>query len=345
MLVGSTAVFTVITSILLYDKKDRDDLMLRAALDSEAFSSSAQGGWQQPDLPGSVPAPDWSIRRECEGQLDAFFVVSSEASDWYSRAEIRSTILEDQVARTLRWAGAFLLQEAREPLVAKWIEVEGQATGDLIVLPSARKRSAGDFEAFHTAVRWALDHCAKARYVIKMTADMVVHPMRLYKCLRRMEPNGMGTLLCDMRGSSHLRPNTDAVVHAAKDKFWSGTYQLYCTGSVVVASLELLRSLDHGLWTVGRETAFVPGRSQHQERNMSLEIRNVGVGWLKDISLDLGWNSTFVKLRDASMRRLDRYSAWYFAIWRDLVWNKPRFKKLLTSAGHPNSVLWKGLEN
>ncbi|KAH7934119.1 hypothetical protein HPB49_021634 [Dermacentor silvarum] len=313
--------------------------MRRAALASEAHARSAHVG-RQPS------AADWSIRKECKGPLDVFFMVFSEASDWNRRADIRDTLLADLVKKTFKWAGAFVLQEPWEPLVAKWIEVEGDTAGDLIVLPpSARNASANASDAFHKAARWALEYCAEACYVIKLADDTAVHPVLLYKFLRRTYRTGMGAVHCDTSGSTVLPPSTDvAGLLAVKAHFFAGGYDMHCRGLVVLASLKLLKDLDRALLTEGSETASVPSLSQRQDSHLWLQISNVAVGRLSDISFDSTWNCAFVKLRDTSMRRLDRYALWYFTLWKDVVGNKPRLRELLRGVQHRNGVSAKGVQ-
>ncbi|KAH7934120.1 hypothetical protein HPB49_021635 [Dermacentor silvarum] len=326
----------------LYDRRDADNLMLKAALASESFAVSAKIGLQPSDGEGSgVIAPDWSIQKECERPLDALFMVSSEASDWSSRADFRNTLLDDRSKKAFRWAGAFVLKETKEPLVGKWIEVEGRVAGDLIVLPSVGNGSTNASDALHMAVQWALDHCAGAHYVIKLVDDTAVHPLRLKEFLSGTSRHVMGDVHCDMRVSSTVHPRNHVVL-AAKGEGFEAACRRYCADSVVLASLKLLRAL----LSEGSEAASAPTLFQHQHRGTSFGIRKVPVVTLRDISLDSNWNYyAFVKLGHVSTRRLDRYALWYFALWKDVVRKNSGFRKLLSGVEQRNSVLEIGLEN
>ncbi|KAH6924487.1 hypothetical protein HPB50_018950 [Hyalomma asiaticum] len=345
-LVGFTFLLIVIVTAFLHDEDDQRNAMLGVALASEGFHLAPQVRQRLPgDRRVNISAPEWSVLKECEEPREVFFIISSEASDWISRADIRDTLLEHRVTKMLRWTGAFFVHESREPLVADWIEVEGQATGDLIMLPSGRTGSARAFNEFHVAVRWVMEHCAKVRYVIKIKTNVMVHPTGLYRFLRRMDRNGLDAVLCDMRGSSRLHPDTEVAVSVAKSKFFVGAYQLYCAGSVTMASLKMLRDLDRAMAPLEPGKVAVHKLPLRQNEDASLQIKHVAVGGISHISLDSGWDCTFVKLKRTSVRRLDRYASWYFAVWKDLVWNKPRFKNLLSGPRHKNSTLWKQLDS
>ncbi|KAL1414162.1 hypothetical protein MTO96_007644 [Rhipicephalus appendiculatus] len=286
VLVCIATMVTVILATYLYGAQERDSMMLRAALAGEAFALSVNMESQRSQEQDSdVTALDWS--------------------EWSNRADIRDTLLEERVKRTFRWAGAFVLTGAEEPLTTKWIALEGRVAGDLITLPSARRRST---KALHAALRWALDNCAAARYVIKMDDFTAVHPSRLYELLNGTIPNEMEAVHCDMRDSSTRRQGTDVVVMAAQTAFFAGAYRRHCAGSLVLTSLKLLRSLVAFRTSRSLKTAPVPGLLHNEKKGFSYAIRNVSVGWLSNISLDSKWNFMFVKLEDTPMRRLDRYA-------------------------------------
>ncbi|KAH7939069.1 hypothetical protein HPB52_005245 [Rhipicephalus sanguineus] len=274
-LVCVATLVTVIMATYLYGEQDRDSVMLRAALAGEAFALSVKVESQRSQEQDSVfTALDWSIRKECEDPLDALFLVYSHRSDWSNRADIRDTLLEERVKKTFRWAGAFVLTGAEEPLAAKWIEVEGRVTGDLIALPSARR---GRNKVLRAAVRWALDNCAGVRYVIKVDDYTAVHPLRLYEILNGTNPNEMEVVHCDVRDSSSSRQSTDVVVMSVQDTFFAGAYRRYCQGSVVVASVKLLRRLDNARTSKDLQTASLSGLSHNQKRGIPYAIRNVSV--------------------------------------------------------------------
>ncbi|KAH6924488.1 hypothetical protein HPB50_018951 [Hyalomma asiaticum] len=317
-------------------KQDHDELLHSPGLAGEPQPLSAQVELEPPVRRHVLPKPDWFIRRECRDHLDVIFVVSSEASNWSSRADIRDTLLEDRVKRTFKWAGAFVMQESREALVSNWIEYEGDTEGDLIVLPYALNASASATEDFRKVVLWALEHCAETRYVVKLADDIVVHPMLLHKFLRRVDETGMEAVYCDMRGSTSLPPRTDVIALAMRQNFLAGGHDIYCAGSVLLASLKLLRDLESS--AESRAVSVSAGSHDHDGHG-NLQIRNVAVGSVRNASFDANWNSIFVKLSGGmSVRKVDRYALWYSALWKDVLWNKPRFRKLLRGAQHANSV-------
>ncbi|KAL3194780.1 hypothetical protein MRX96_045929 [Rhipicephalus microplus] len=330
-------VATLVSAILatfLYGAQERDSLLLRAALAGEAFALMESQRSQEYD--SDVAALDWSIRKECEELLDVLFLVFSHRSDWSNRADIRDTLLEERVKTTFRWAGAFVLTGAEEPLVAKWIEVEGHVAGDLIALQSARGRSS---RAFRAAVRWTLDNCPGVRFVIKMNDDTTVHPLRLYNFLNGVNANDMKAVHCDMRDSFTPRKSADVMLTAAHVPFFAVAYRRHCAGSVVLTSLELLRSLANFRPFDSIETASVSGLVHNQTTSTSYVVRNASIGWFSNISLVSKSNFMFVKLEDTPMRRLDRYALWYFALWKHAVWKEPRFRMLLTGVESANRLI------
>ncbi|KAH7939070.1 hypothetical protein HPB52_005246 [Rhipicephalus sanguineus] len=327
------------------EKQGNDELTRSAATATESQPLSAQTESDPPVYRRVLPAPDWFIRRECRERLDVFFAVTSEASDWSSRSDIRGTVLEGRVKRTFRWVGAFVVEEPRERLVAKWLEVEGDAEGDLIVLPPASNGIANATHALRNVIRWASEHCTEARYVIMLADDMVVHPMLLHRLLRRVDETEMGAVHCDIRGSFGLTPGTDFVAFAARHKFLAGGFDLYCAGSVVLASLKLLKDLDRALMSAGSKTVSALDEPQERDRHGTVKIRNVAFGGISNVSFDANWNSTFVKLSGGTTKRkLDRYALWYSALWKDVLWSKPSFRKLFRGAQHANDVFGKGVQ-
>ncbi|KAL1414163.1 hypothetical protein MTO96_007645 [Rhipicephalus appendiculatus] len=249
--------------------------------------------------------------------------------------------INSRVKRTFRWVGAFVVEQPREPLVAKWLEAEGDAEGDLIVLPPARNGSANGTHALRNVIRWASEHCTEARYVIKMADDTVVHPILLHSLLHRVDEIGRGALHCDMRRLFGVPPETDFVAFAPRAKFLAGAFDLYCAGSVVLASLKLLKHLDHATST-GSETVPSFDESHGRDGHGTLRIRNVAIDEIVDVPFDENWNATFIKLTGStSRRRLDRYALWYSALWKDVLWSKSRFRKLLRGAERANDVFGK----
>ncbi|KAH8031478.1 hypothetical protein HPB51_017541 [Rhipicephalus microplus] len=248
------------------------------------------------------------IRKECRERLDVFFAVTSETSDWDRRSDIRDTLLEGRVKRAFKWTGAFVLDEPRERLVTRWLEVEGDAHGDLIVLPPTRHSSGNATDVLRKVVRWATEHCAEVRYVIKMADDMVVHPMLLHKFLLKVDETEMGAVHCDMRGAFGPLRGTDFVAFAPRHKFFAGGFDVYCTaGSPVLASLKLLKDLDVASTSAGSETASSSDELQERHGHRTLHIWNLDFDDIIDVSLDANWNWTFVKLTGGtSRRRLDR---------------------------------------
>ncbi|KAK8778030.1 hypothetical protein V5799_020629 [Amblyomma americanum] len=321
-LVWTTMLASVIFTLYLEDAEDQGGVLLRAALASEGFAVSGHVAAQS--LKQEAPTSDWAIRRECGSPLSAVFIIFTEASDWKGRASIRATLLGPKAKAFFNWSGVFVLEQPTDALVSNWTDLEARATGDVLTLATPKD------ESLRTAVRWALDQCPGARYVIKIADDMAVQAASLYDLLLSIDRTSSNGIRCDIRHSSADYRSTQSEIMATKETFFARLYERHCSERVLLSSQETLRDLDRPLRPLGPAADAYSNRFKFLKTDTSVLIRNIVVRNYSEALLCSTENATFVHLTEASTRTIDRMALWFFTLWQEAVFKRPSFRQLLT---------------
>lgn len=211
------------------------------------------------DLPNA-----FKVASDCRWDLDYLFFVHTAATHSDHRRVLREIVGNSTYGAQYNWTAVFFVGMSPVDKVARSVASEAEANGDVVVLPYLDTYRNLTYKYVY-GIKWTLEYCPRARYVLKMDDDIVVHLPSLMKKLaaggRPLGPPSSSPApnpspaappkfyCCVWNGMPVLR-QTALPWYLSEKTYPKKVFPRYCSGSAVFMDSAALRPLYNATFTV-----------------------------------------------------------------------------------------------
>ncbi|KAH6923417.1 hypothetical protein HPB50_001056 [Hyalomma asiaticum] len=284
-------------------------------------ASNTGSGYDNVATPGGV----WSVRGECAYPQEVVFFIHSRPHHWSRRAAIRDSLFEEKAKRFFNWTGIFVVERSRDDAAElAWTELEARVMGDVLLIPRQGRNSAP--RKLLLGMKWVLQNCARALYVIKVDDDVMIEPFVLFEYLMsNVEPRGRSLHCVTMATCSRNRipPPRKRAFGVEGNVSASSLVRSFCSERAIIMNLPILTDLLRAsrrqpAWYRWSDTAYVTGQLAVAAGLGHVDFGS-RVAW-EDMDaysfVDGGWWMFFHLRGTFAMTTLRR------ALWLQGIWNE-----------------------
>ncbi|XP_070379901.1 N-acetyllactosaminide beta-1,3-N-acetylglucosaminyltransferase 3-like isoform X2 [Dermacentor albipictus] len=197
----------------------------------------------------------YSVVHRCRigGPLSHVFFVHSAPNNWAKRRLLRETIGDVAMATKHSWTTVFFVGLSRNLGVQQKVLDEAEQHGDLVMLPYLDAYRNLTYKYVY-GMKWTMDNCPSARYVVKMDDDMVINLTKLVAYLKRRTPTEPVAFHCYVWTNMMVERNTDSPWYIPKKMYRKSVFSRYCSGSVVLFASKVMEAV----YNASFEVPFMP---------------------------------------------------------------------------------------
>ncbi|CAN7943629.1 unnamed protein product, partial [Ixodes hexagonus] len=183
-----------------------------------------------------------SVATACRSNLTYLFFVHTASGHFRHRNILRKFIGDATLMSRYNWSIVFFLGLAQDAKTTNNVLEEAAHTGDIVVFPYMDTYRNLTYKYVY-GMKWTMDNCPSAKYIVKMDDDIVLN---LYKLLgyldQRTESEPPAFHCCVWDGMPVLR-HTKSPWYLSKKLYPKNVFPRYCSGSTVIFRSSILRPL------------------------------------------------------------------------------------------------------
>lgn len=242
--------------------------LIRGTTSSSTTTTAREDGltWNPSELLprgyGKVPFPlenatslptAFKVVSDCQRDLDYIFFVHTATTHSDHRRVLREVVANSSFGTQYNWTTVFFV--GMSPVDQVWASVtrEAELHGDVVVLPYMDTYRNLTYK-FVYGIKWTLENCPRARFVLKMDDDIVLHLPTLMKKFGRSAAGSSAEVsspsapppprfhCCVWDGMPVIR-QTALPWYLSKEVYPNKYFPRYCSGSAVFIDSAALRPL------------------------------------------------------------------------------------------------------
>ncbi|XP_054925565.1 UDP-GlcNAc:betaGal beta-1,3-N-acetylglucosaminyltransferase 7-like isoform X1 [Dermacentor andersoni] len=201
----------------------------------------------------------FKVVSDCRWDLDYLFFVHTAATHSEHRRVLRQVVGNSTYGAKYNWTAVFFVGMSPVDKVARSVASEAEANGDVIVLPYLDTYRNLTYKYVY-GIKWTLEYCPRARYVLKLDDDIVVHLPSLMKKLAGGKPPGSPPsssptstppkLYCCVWNGMPVIRQTALPWYLSEKTYPKKVFPRYCSGSAVFMDSAALRPLYNATFAV-----------------------------------------------------------------------------------------------
>ncbi|KAL1422966.1 hypothetical protein MTO96_021559 [Rhipicephalus appendiculatus] len=215
---------------------------------------------------GKVPFPlenvhalptAYKVVSDCRWGVEYLFFIHTAATHSDHRRVLREVVGNSTYGARYKWTAVFFVGMSSVDKVTRNVAFEAEAKGDVVVLPYMDTYRNLTYKYVY-GIKWTLENCPRARYVLKMDDDIVVHLPSLMKRLGgRDEPPLMSQpwitlpkLYCCVWDNMPVIRQTAMPWYIPEKAYPRKFFPRYCSGSAVFMDAAALGPLYKATFSV-----------------------------------------------------------------------------------------------
>ncbi|XP_070379899.1 N-acetyllactosaminide beta-1,3-N-acetylglucosaminyltransferase 4-like isoform X2 [Dermacentor albipictus] len=200
----------------------------------------------------------FKVASDCRRDLDYLFFVHTAATHSEHRRILRQVVGNSTYGAQHNWTAVFFVGMSPVDKVARSVASEAEANGDVAVLPYLDTYRNLTYKYVY-GIKWTLEYCPRARYVLKLDDDIVVHLPSLMKKLAGGRPPGSPPpspasappkLYCCVWDGMPVLRQTALPWYLSEETYPKKVFPRYCSGSAVFMDSAALRPLYNATFAV-----------------------------------------------------------------------------------------------
>lgn len=206
--------------------------------------------------------PDaYSVVSSCKQKINQLFFVHTAPAHTMHRDILRSFLGDPELTSMYNWTTVFFVGLSKNQRVMNAVVEEADRHGDIVVLPYLDSYRNLTYKYIY-GMKWTMDNCPSAQYIVKMDDDIVIHLEKLVSYLENVpKPEKPAFHCCVWNGMPVIR-HTNSPWYISKRKYPKKVFPRYCSGSVVMFRGAVLRALYNASFSVdfmSVDDAYVTG--------------------------------------------------------------------------------------
>lgn len=219
---------------------------------------------------GKVPFPlenittlptAYKVASDCRRGVDYLFFVHTAATHSDHRRVLREVVGNSTYGDRYKWTAVFFVGMSSVDKVTRSVASEAETNGDVVVLPYMDTYRNLTYKYVY-GIKWTLENCPRARYILKMDDDIVVHLPSLMKKLvggdrpQHTSPSlpGRPKLYCCVWNGMPVIRQTALPWYMSEKAYPKKFFPRYCSGSAVFMDAAALGPLYNATFSV----PFIP---------------------------------------------------------------------------------------
>ncbi|CAN8002822.1 unnamed protein product, partial [Ixodes hexagonus] len=183
-----------------------------------------------------------SVASECRSNLSYLFFVHTAPGHFSHRNILREFIGNATLKSWYNWSIVFFLGLAHDGKTMNNVLKEAAHNGDIVVFPYMDTYRNLTYK-FVYGMKWTMDNCPSAKYIVKMDDDILLNLYKLLEYLdQRTESEQPAFHCCVWNGMPVLR-HTKSPWYLSKKLYPKNMFPRYCSGSTVIFTSSVLRPL------------------------------------------------------------------------------------------------------
>lgn len=209
--------------------------------------------------------PDaYSVKHRCRtSTLNHIFFVHTAPRNWAKRRVLRKAIGDTDLAHKHGWTTVFFIGLSRDIKIQQKVVDEAERHGDVAMLPYVDTYRNLTYKYVY-GMKWTMDNCGSARYVVKMDDDMVINLTKLLAYLKSEKLPEKPAFHCLVWVNMMVDRNTKSPWYLSRNVYRKNIFPRYCSGSTVLFDSTLMEALYNASFLVpfmSVDDAFVTGEA------------------------------------------------------------------------------------
>lgn len=206
----------------------------------------------------------YSVKDRCRtSRLNHIFFVHTAPGNWAKRRVLRKAIGDIDMAHRHAWTTVFFIGLSQDINIQRKVVDEAERHGDVVMLPYVDTYRNLTYKYVY-GMKWTMDNCRSARYVVKMDDDMVINLTKLRSYLKSITPTEKPALHCFVWVNMMVDRNTKSPWYLSRKVYRKKFFPRYCSGSTVLFDSTLMEDLYNASFLVpfmSVDDAFVTGEA------------------------------------------------------------------------------------
>ncbi|KAH9365514.1 hypothetical protein HPB48_016292 [Haemaphysalis longicornis] len=205
-----------------------------------------------------------SVKHRCRtSTLNHIFFVHTAPGNWAKRRVLRKAIGDIELAHKHGWTTVFFIGLSRDIKIQQKVADEAERHGDVVMLPYVDTYRNLTYKYVY-GMKWTMDNCGSASYVVKMDDDMVINLTKLLAYLKSRKLAEKPAFHCFVWVNMMVDRNTKSPWYLSRNVYRRNFFPRYCSGSTVLFESTILEALYNASFLVpfmSVDDAFVTGEA------------------------------------------------------------------------------------
>lgn len=206
----------------------------------------------------------YSVKHRCRtSTLNHIFFVHTAPGNWAKRRVLRKAIGDIDLAQKHGWTTVFFIGLSQDINVQRKVVDEAERHGDVVMLPYVDTYRNLTYKYVY-GLKWTMDNCANAGYVVKMDDDMVINLTKLLAYLKNRKRTEKPALHCFVWVNMMVDRNTHSPWYLSRKVYRRNVFPRYCSGSTILFDSTIMEGLYNASFLVpfmSVDDAFVTGEA------------------------------------------------------------------------------------